>query len=235
MKMSIKSINSILKRQSVYLLLCIGLLLGVVACVTEEWDKPTPLIQEDETWVDFSINIPGGLDGASSRALSDQDENAINTIEIIVFDEKDNYAYTALCDKIERSETSEVKFSVKLKTGAYKLMILANARVHGLSFTDDLFKDEHGIGKSREDIIELLQVSTDDKGWVADATDPKHCIPMWVDYPADHSTIDIKPDLSIGGLGMTRMLSRIDIQLDQSVHEQFTMESIYLYNTNPSG
>ena len=57
MKMSIKSINSILKRQSVYLLLCIGLLLGVVACVTEEWDKPTPLVQDDETWVDFSINI----------------------------------------------------------------------------------------------------------------------------------------------------------------------------------
>lgn len=201
------------------------------ACADDE-HLPAPKPSGDDALVTIAIQVPGGT-APATRALSVKDENAVETIEVLVFEKGGNYKYTAYSTDIENvgGNHAEKKFTVKLIKGEWDLVVLANSR----AMLKDAFPNGISEGETRANIANAVVAEMNDKwGTDSEATSGYRDIPMW----GDRAGVKVEGNLVLEGdkgVKLARMLARVDVSLSIEAQDNFELEEIYLYNYNTQG
>lgn len=118
-----------MKRNKIYILLLSGLLMA--SCSKEEQPSPTP--GGEDAFVTVSVAVDGVAktksgDGAQSNATETPatEENAINNLTVVFIDTVRNEVIGHTYKKVIAGETDNNKVTVALKTGEYKMLVMAN-------------------------------------------------------------------------------------------------------------
>lgn len=185
-----------------------------------------------ETEVTFDITTPGG--GDVSRALGSTEQDHIEEIAVMVFETgaAGKYLYTAYAKNItDMGSTNKKRFSVKLRTGTFDLMVLAN----GQRYTNQCYPTGISANESRVNVIKGLTV-THATQWDTDVSGTGFYIPMW--GIAENVLINASTDLSEASgnaIRMLRMLSKVDVNVGAAAQTDFKLESVRVYNYNTKG
>ncbi len=191
--------------------------LALVGCIVDS----TPIAPVGDVDVLLRLRTPGDFSERATRALDAGGENAIRDIHVLVFDQEGRLSSvktgtpleTVVHDDPGATYSGEGRFEVTLPASregeTNKLVVLANlgavAAITGEGGT------LAGLGgKSYDEVVASLSVSITGPLY-AGALPNTHSIPMWgeTDY------IEIRQDLSITALDLTRAVARIDVGVGQ--------------------
>ena len=207
-----------------------ALMLALASCSREQDMGNTGAVGDGETFVKFSIWLPGNS-APTTRALTESNENHVQTIDILIFEQGGAWVYNTGCSgsdiTTDGSDPLKKSFTIKMRQGSYDMVMLANARsiVSGMNMS----------GQSKSAVLAALTVQMPSGGkWIADpaAADYK-AIPMWGDV--GNVTINSSTqNLDAQNIRLTRMLARVDVQIDPAV-TNFTLTSVDVYNYNTMG
>jgi hypothetical protein len=224
-----------MKRQFTRILLAGAIsLLALSSCVVDH-EENSPVVpgvpaRDVEAMVKFSVRLPGNA--SALRSLTLDNENHVQTIDILIFEQEGNWVYNARCSgsdiTTDNSDSRKKTFTIKMRQGKYDMVMLANART--------LVAEAALTGKSKTDVLTALteKMPVDGK-WIADAlaTGYKE-IPMW----GDIGKVEISGDGEVPGvddISLTRMLARVDVQIASTAASDFTLTSVHVYNYNTKG
>ena len=207
-----------------------ALMLALASCFREQ-DMGNPgAVGDGETFVKFSIWLPGNS-APTTRALTESNENHVQTIDILIFEQGGAWVYNTGCSgsdiATDGGDPLKKSFTIKMRQGSYDMVMLANARsiVSGMNMS----------GQSKSVVLAALTAQMPPGGkWITDpaATDYK-AIPMWGDV--GNVTINSSTqNLDAQNIRLTRMLARVDVQIDPAV-TNFTLTSVDVYNYNTMG
>lgn len=198
----------------------------IVSCTTAP-DEVQPPVPGDGNMVTFRASVPASSQVAT-RVLSYEDEYAVETIDVLVF-QNDVFAYSVSgvitvppSGNVGNNATMEFRVPIIVSDIPNDFMIVANARdmIGGLS-----------EGDTPADVAAALQMDFPETGWwVFAAGNPnyKH-MPMW-GYLKDQ-TIDEAYLGQPQNVKLTRMLAKIDVMLgDEVPAEKFTLNDVRVYN-----
>lgn len=207
------------------------LLLTVSSCVDDRYADNRGGVGDGETLVKFSVWLPGS--SSTTRALTADEENHVETIDILIFEQGGNWVENARCSGSDitdvtpnGSNISKKSFTIKMHHGTYDMVMLGNARelVSGMNMT----------GKTKLEILTMLTEQMPAQGkWLTDASNMAYKnIPMWGDI--GNVTIDGNTqNLDAKDIHLTRMLARVDVQIATGV--KFVLTSVDVYNYNTEG
>ncbi|MDR0421449.1 MAG: FimB/Mfa2 family fimbrial subunit [Proteiniphilum sp.] len=221
-----------IKRQFTRILSAGAILLVLASCVVDYGvDIPdTPDTPNNpgngEALVKFSVQLPGNA--SALRSLTQSDENHVQTIDILIFEQGGNWVYNARCsgaDIVDGSDFRKKSFTVKMRQGNYDMVMLANAR--------ELVAKAALTGKTKSEVLAALTEKMPAGGkWIANSADAAYkLIPMW----GNIGNISISGDREITeaeNISLTRMLARVDVSVSA---ENFKLSSIRVYNYNTEG
>lgn len=189
----------------------------------------------------FKVNIPYATNQTSTRAISENNENRINSIYILAFkvnpdgSETFDYYSEATLKSSGSNETKNQYYTVKVRVKKYqqRFVAITNAKEQVNSFAGN----KHLVGQPKEEILSKLEVylSPNEK-WNTSNSDDYKAFPMWGESSIQTITSTTK-DLS-GKIALMRMLARINVQLDNSISaigRKFKIKSVRVYNTNTKG
>lgn len=186
-------------RRNLYYILILFLLLSVTHCSNEAEEDNSG----EEKVVSIILNLSENASDRKSKAMTDEDENKINTIDILAFvNNGGNYEYkyrTKGTDFVYQSATTGM-FKAMLKTGNQAFVIIVNATQEVNNAISSTSQND-GI-----DVV-LSKITVQNTGkW---DTDTPKAIPMYSKILADISGTTA----SIGSAEtyLVRMLARIDI------------------------
>lgn len=212
-------------------LLSAGLLalLAFSSCETEQVDD----IRKNgngESNVKFSVWLPGTR--PESRALSANDECNVQTIDILMFAQSGGgWQYSAGCSgasiTTDGSDRNKKTFTIRMRHGNYDLVMFANAR--------ELIRSIDLEGKTKSEVLALMVEEVPAGGkWIANASASGYKeIPMWAEV--GNMTVNDNTEITeTEGITLTRMLARVDVQIDAQV-SNFTITSVDVYNYNTKG
>lgn len=203
-------------------------LLILASCVKET--ETSPVVTTDgETMVKFAVKAPGAA-SPQTRSISEGQENDVQTIDILVFQQAADggkYVYTARCNASDITTGSDSRlktFTIKLRQGNFDIVMLANAR--------DLFIPSALSGLSKADALATLEATMPSGGkW---PTSPYTPFPMWGDI--GDITIDDNTDLTGNNkVLLTRMVARVDVGITGTAASNFRLTSVDVYNYNTTG
>lgn len=181
---------------------------------------------EGDALVTLSLRLPGASLPAS-RALMETDENIVKEIDVLVFNPGGNFAYSAQGTGLSGNGATKT-FTVKLRTGNYDLVILANAR--------DIIEAADLTKKNKATALAMLTAAVPEDGkWVATASATGFKpFPMW----GDIGTKTISENMEKQSIQLLRMMARVDVTVnldDEDNVPPFTLTSIHVYNYNTHG
>ncbi|MDR2586419.1 MAG: hypothetical protein LBC84_09450 [Prevotellaceae bacterium] len=216
-----------MKTNKIKIILWPALLLLIPLSCTK--DRLTNIENEEAIvliWLEMPPSAP------RTYAISEIDENAVATIDVLVFkpsaDQTQHpsgwaYDYKALgrdiCDKPDNNPISARKqFTVPLikRTDQQTIVVLANVRKEVIELGD--------ITQTNADKDLLLSRLISNAG----STSP---FPIWGEVKA--SITDATTELKVEG-GMLRAIARLDVALEAQV-DNFQLEELYIYNSKKSG
>lgn len=209
-----------------------AIMLVVQSCVFDV-DRDRRTIPEpcEELEIAFSVNLPAGSSKVATRAMGDDDERKIDVLQVLVFESgaDGKYLYTAYARKSgdTPSAPNEMKYIVKLRTGEYDLMLLANSD----GDLEDSFPNTLQTGNPRAGVISGLQMEHSGM-WQTDPQGTGHrLIPMW----AMKKGVRIDKDTDLGGtngFSLTRVIAKVNVkvELDEDREETFDLTSVRFYN-----
>ena len=121
-----------MKRNKIYILLLSGLLMA--SCSKEEQPSPTP--GGEDALVTVSVAVDGVAktksgDGAQSKVSETtptEEENAIKNLTVVFIDAARNEVIGHTYKNVTDGETDNNKVTVALKTGTYKMLVMANTK-----------------------------------------------------------------------------------------------------------
>ncbi|NDV84981.1 BACON domain-containing protein, partial [Bacteroides sp. 51] len=195
------------------------LLFTLTACTGHE-EEITPTGKGDAL-VTFSLRLPGES-VPDTRALSEDGENAVTEIDVLVFGKNGGtYVYTAGCSGSQITGTGNAKtFTVTLRRGEYDLVVLAGAR--------SIIEAATLEGKNKAAALAALTAAVPAEGkWPVDGSKP---FPMW----GDIGTKTINETTEIKNINLLRMVARVDVIVPTAV-TNFKLSSVYVYNYNTQG
>ncbi len=210
-------------------IICIFILFGFLYSACQDIDD-AQISDMDSKTVTFSVKIPGS-DEPKTYALNENNENDINSIEILLFNTNGNYTYQPIYSNVINtdSQNNRIKtFAVKIPQGTYNMIILANAR-QAVANTVNSFSQ----GDSKASVLEKLLITNSGKWNTSPATGGYIRIPMFGEIPS----IAINANTAINTpVNLVRMISKIDVALTHTdATNNFKLESIRLYNYNNKG
>lgn len=202
-------------------------LLGTLWNCTSEDINDIPIVGGNEPTVTFSVRVPGGIPKLSSPttyALSEDDENEIAQIAVLLFD-TDGYTYQPIyVSGSNITGSGEVKtFTIKVPVGTYDMVVLANANASLSSALSNIY-----TGQSKADVLKELIVTNDGK-WNATPTSGDYIpIPMW----GESANINVAKGASVNAsFTLVRMVAKIDVVLTtNTAKSKFDLQSVHLYN-----
>lgn len=206
-----------------------ALLLALASCTIEHDMGKSGGGGDGEAFVKFSVWLLGST--PASRALTENNENHVQTIDILIFEQGGDWVYNAGCSgsdiTTDGGDPLKKSFTLKMRQGAYDMVMLANAR--------ELLSEMDLTGQSKAAVLAVLNETVPTEGkWVADASDSEYIhIPMWgeigyVTIDGDTQNLDAKD------IHLTRMLARVDVQI-ASTAGTFRLTSVDVYNYNTMG
>lgn len=178
----------------------------------------------------FSITVPGSS-STKSQPMDGDDENDVQSVEILLFDTNGKYTHQPLYSNAITTDPLDNKvkaFSVKVPEGTFNIVVLANARQSLADIIGSI-----STGDTKSSVMEKLLLANAGK-WNTDTSTGGYIrIPMWgeiVSLTVDANTPPNNP------VNMIRMTSKIDVALTHAnATSRFTLESIRLYNYNNKG
>ncbi|EFK59257.1 FimB/Mfa2 family fimbrial subunit [Sphingobacterium spiritivorum] len=214
-------------RLPILLIMCIYTV-TLISCIKEKTiidDTNTETNGTKE--VSFTASMPGLSQNISTYAISDNEENKVTTIDILVFEmtgSTEKYAYRVAGRNIRPLTANSIQFQATLQAHAtkkYRLVAIANARttVNAASYT---------VGALKSDILKNLVIN---KPGVWNTTSS-------ADYSPLPMSGESEPNLSINSntgsitLNMIRIQARVDVIVEPTLITRFQMTSISVYNSN---
>ena len=141
-----------------------ALLFALASCSREQDMGNTGAVGDGETCVKFSIWLPGN-NAPTTRALTASNENHVQTIDILIFEQGGAWVYNTGCSgsdiTTDGGDPLKKSFTIKMRQGSYDMVMLANARsiVSGMNMS----------GQSKSAVLAALTVQMPSGGkWIAD-------------------------------------------------------------------
>lgn len=188
------------------ILLCIVTFGG---CLKESTGLDSP----NGSMLTITLRMPGFDAAESSRAMTQSDENAVVSIDLLVFDESGNFAYTYnSTDIVSTAVANEKRCKVEIKRSVaaetYSLVFLANLPDGYIASLADGF-----TGLSKADVLKQIRFSgstyyTSGKWKAADGAAAP--FPMW----GEHAPVKLTSNTVLSKVAMTRSVARIDVGLN---------------------
>ncbi|MCD8261717.1 MAG: hypothetical protein LUD15_09690 [Bacteroides sp.] len=202
----------------------IGLLLGTtlllyMACYDDFECIVNPDIPGNGANVVFALKTPG----VSSRALTPERENEIETLDVLVFSST-RFVKAAPATLISETEEEQL-YSVSLPPMKCDLMLLANCRREVGNIPADA---------TREMIAKGLSVSVEGRWNATYGSAGYRAIPMW----AIKDTVTIEENTRLMGerrFQLMRMTASVQVNLQPKAQENFKLTSIRYYNYDKKG
>lgn len=209
------------------LTLLIGLfLLG--GCVSEQFPTDGPTGDANQKMVNFVVSV-SGAQKSMTRALTEENENTVKTIEVLLFDQDGVYTHMPIFnDQIVQKPNGELSFTIKVPVGTFNMLVIANSRSAVLKLMNQI-----SAGSTRKQVVLDKLLLENPSMWVIDGnqSDYKH-IPMSGEIPKLVVSGD-KP--IVQGVTLVRMLSKIEVKLSDESKGNFDLKNIYLYNFSEKG
>lgn len=192
----------------------------LLSCSSEQEISPAPS-GSGETFVTFSLRVPGATTPAS-RGLTEDEENAVAEIDILAFHPvSGKFEFHAGCDAgditTDPEDSKKKTFTVKLRQGTWDVAVLANARslVDAATLT----------GKTKSTLLPefMVEMPADGK-WTAKR------IPMW----SEVKKAAISEGITLTDVKLARMVARVDVDIPATV-SNFKLTGVDLYNYNTWG
>lgn len=215
-----------------FMVVLFAVLVLVLTGCTEEQFTPA----ENQSSVSVVLAIPGaGIPSArlaarlaSLRSMDGLPENEVTEVDLLVFQGTGNpqFTYRKRLTQITNANDNgkyTATFKTELNPGDnYNILIIANAS--GI-INNLITNGQINTGDTKTSVLEKLEYSETNKWPVSGEYRP---IPM----VGETGPIMIKGGITISGIEMVRMLSRIDVKINTA---DFTLQNIYLYNYNTKG
>jgi hypothetical protein len=158
-----------------------------------------------------------------TRALSEADENAIQTVRLLMFKETGGvkrYCFGVNGSSIQPVSLSETTFEAMLPAGEYDIAVLANAQ--------DIVESCTVLPGDEKSAVLGALVKTKTGKWDGST------IPMW--GRAEGVTVNGETGTgTIGPVEMVRMMARVDVEVSAGAQADFTLTSVRLYNYSSRG
>lgn len=210
-----------MKRNKIYILLLSGLLMA--SCSKEEQPSPTP--GGEDALVTVSVAVDGvaktksgdGVQSKASETTPTKEENAIKNLTVVFIDAARNEVIGHTYKEITSTE-SDNKVTVALKTGTYKMLVMANTKEVN-SF----------IPKDYYDLIASLPEQGGEKGFVMSN------IVRDVDIEAGANSInDEKVKRVVGRVDLSKLdVNWKDEDLKNIDGLEFRLTQVFLANVRP--
>ena len=113
-----------MKRNKIYILLLFGLLMA--SCSKEEQPSPTPGGEDALVTVSVAVDGVAKTKADPETQPGDEKENAIKNLTVVFIDAAKNEVIGHTYKKVTAGETDNNKVTVALKTGTYKMLVMAN-------------------------------------------------------------------------------------------------------------
>ena len=209
-------------RKLINTLLIIAVSVLAVSCMKDltKHDSPGNLAEDG---VKVTFRYGSNQLSSSTRALTFAQENEIEDINVLVFDNNDelvdilegkNVVVTTGDPLLDPKYSAEGTFSVIIRpsasaTDTYNLVVLANAETALMTAYGSLDVDDV-TDKDYEDVIEALFVAVNSKLYPSGGI-----IPMW----GESGQIEVKTGTTIDPLELTRAIARIDVGVGQASYD----------------
>lgn len=225
-KKTVDNISSI-KLLSVILLGGLFILLGIVTSCSDASNTDQD-IAGDEVLVNFQLNTPYAFN--QTRSIGENSEETIHSVDILAFkilDNKEVFDYHVKGNK----DKNGYKAVLKIKSYEQRFVLVTNAA----SETLNLVNEHSTEGMEREEMLQNLVVSIND-GDKWNTTNDRDYKPLPMYGESDIITIN-KHTSFIGTIDVTRMVSRINVELDAKLAEgnSFKIRSIPYITQIPQG
>lgn len=207
----------------------IGHLIALLTLFYSCLSKPSEDWRESgrDTTITVSVRM-SGTSNSIARALSAEDEYYVETIDVLLFNDKNQYIRRKFVNTTTSHFNYTGSFVLSLQEGIYNMVILANARSIVNAAAGSL-----QMGASKASVLSALVLQSDDK-WITDRTQAgyRH-IPMW----GETGIITVSADNENRSVSATllRMLVRIDVNLSETARNVFTLSSVRLFNYKDRG
>ncbi len=220
---------NIINKNKLLQALSLILLIGIVCCCTDDREYYEVPAGGNGKNVTLSVRIPGA--GAPrTYALTENDENEVGTIVILLFQD-DKYTYQPVyCNDISTDPgDSRIKtFSVKVPEGTYDMVVFANA---GKSLSDAL--GTINTGDSKSSVIGKVILSNPGKWNTHTSSGSYIAVPMW----GEIANVSVSAAMPANTpVTLVRMIAKIDVALTTpEATSKFKLQNIRLYNYNNKG
>jgi hypothetical protein len=213
-----------------------AILAFAASCVTNI-NESNPIVGDGERLVTLALTVPGT---PATRALPKNDawENAVNTVDVLLFDASGNFKYRAIgstaVDDPAALPTIQKNFTVKLPVCTnYTIVVLANARTALAASTVTVPVATLSSGPDRDDVLDNLvqELANPTNKWTDEFE--TNGIPMWGYHDGLTIALDVVPSVPV--IALTRSVARIDLQVGEDADDVFSLASVYLYNYNRAG
>lgn len=211
------------------------LLVFLLGCSDENgWSANGPIDKGEEVILTLNLRVPG-ISNPATYALTEQDENELKTIDILVFKEdgaNETFLYQTHATDINNSNKN---FRVQLQksTGSdkHRIVLVANARD-----AVDAVKADFSVGMNKDEVLEKIIFKTD-KVWNTTSPTDFTSLPMWGETSVAQAIT--ASTSSLGTISLMRAVARIDVELDMNSSDlplgfgtRFKMEDVKVYNAN---
>ncbi|QQT24249.1 fimbrial protein [Sphingobacterium spiritivorum] len=211
------------------LLMCISMI-TLLSCSKEKTITDDTTTGTNNTKdITFTVALPGMSQNISTYAITENEENKIRTIDVLVFlvnGSSETYAYRVRGRNIKQLTANTVQFQVSLQTHAtnrYRVVVIANAKaiVDGISY---------GINESKAAVTDKLLINKPTP-WNTTSSKDYDLFPMW----GETNDIIISDKVPSLYAPLLRSLARVDVKVRPELTTDFTMTSISVYNTRITG
>ncbi|MDR0538375.1 MAG: hypothetical protein LBH04_10120 [Tannerellaceae bacterium] len=177
-------------------------------------------MEKTEATVNFSLSMPSILETRAGE-LSEYEENKIEYITLLQFENINGREYLrhkCNVNNIQDGARDSIKhFSARLRTGAYNIVAIANAR----HLTDSITFADYDSLKS---VVLNSLVDTNYGKW------PRKALPSW----SESGVVKVDTMTSLT-LKMMRMVAKVDLNFLGNAAGKFKLENIRLYNYSTRG
>jgi hypothetical protein len=213
-----------------------AILAFAASCVTNGHESYLG-VSDGERLVTLALTVPGT---PATRALPKNDawENAVNTVDVLLFDASGNFKYRAIgstaIDNPDALPAIQKSFTVKLPVCTnHSIVVLANAHTALAASTVTLPVSTLSSGPARAAVLDnLVQELVNPANKWTDEFE-SNGISMWGYHDGLTIALDVTPSVPV--IALTRSVARVDLQVGEDADDIFSLASAHLYNYNRAG
>ncbi len=217
----------------VLMVLCVYTM-ALFSCAKEKNIVDVKPLPQSTTEVAFIVALPGLSQNIGTYAITDNEENNLNTVDVLVFkvvNAIETFAYRVRGTNIKPLTVGSSQFQVTLLTHSsekYRFVVIANARKE---VEAALVPSKIAVGTTKAAALSFLVVEKNGV-WNTTSNTSYDPLPMWGETGTE---VLVNSGTSAMTLSLLRSLARVDVQVNPTMLGTFKMTSVSVYNTNANG